>query len=400
MTTFKAQPYKLINSIQHYAWGSKGSEAFIPTLMGVAAEKDMPYAELWMGAHPKASSQVVLDGQEVPLNELIQRYPREILGASVADVFNNQLPFLFKVLSADHALSIQAHPNKAQARLLHAQSPELYPDENHKPEIAIALNQFSACIGFRSITEINQILINYPEITSFIGENVQPLSSSDDLRQLFSRLMQRATDNAEALTNTLMCLKERLTAGTAPRTAHEELFLALHKQYGDDIGLFVIFFLNLINLEPGEGVFLHAGVPHAYLKGTIIECMANSDNVVRAGLTPKHKDVTTLIDLLTYEYGPIEILKGDCDQHGCTYQTPAPEYEVNRISLSSEEVVQKTSTSVELLLVIEGIITVTWQQQSMSFERGNVVLIPAALEQYQFYSKTNAKVFRVLVPSD
>jgi mannose-6-phosphate isomerase len=137
------------NPIQNYDWGTRNKEAYIPQLLGIDAKPDTPYGELWLGAHPKAPSMVWVDGELTPLDQWISAHPIEVLGKAVARKFNGQLPFLLKVLSAGEALSIQAHPNKAQAKILHATDPLHYPDDNHKPEIAIALDSLTALVGIK-----------------------------------------------------------------------------------------------------------------------------------------------------------------------------------------------------------------------------------------------------------
>ncbi|OQA94318.1 MAG: Mannose-6-phosphate isomerase [Chloroflexi bacterium ADurb.Bin222] len=144
------RPFRLHNAIQPYPWGSRGAEAFIPRLLGIPAAPEQPYAELWIGAHPNAPSRVFLGDEPLSLATLIAREPVAMLGAAVAQRFDNQLPFLFKVLSAAEPLSIQAHPDKVQAERLHARDPQHYPDANHKPEVAIALDRLTALAGLKS----------------------------------------------------------------------------------------------------------------------------------------------------------------------------------------------------------------------------------------------------------
>ncbi len=148
------RPFKLLNKIQHYDWGTTNDNAFIPHLLGFSAVRDLPYAELWIGAHPSAPSDIVLQGRQSPLNKVIHDFPLEILGEYVARRFDNRFPFLLKVLSAARALSIQTHPDKEQAGKLHAADPAHYPDDNHKPEIAIALDSLTAIAGFRPPKDI------------------------------------------------------------------------------------------------------------------------------------------------------------------------------------------------------------------------------------------------------
>ena len=165
------QPYNLFNKVQNYDWGTKNEDAFIPKFLGIEAVKDLPYAELWIGAHPKAPSEIEIEGIKYPLNSVIDNFPLEVLGIRVSKKYNGKLPFLLKVLSAARALSIQLHPNKHQAEVLHAKDPKNYPDDNHKPEIAIALDSLNAIAGFRPADQIKEIFIKCPELKDFIGGN-------------------------------------------------------------------------------------------------------------------------------------------------------------------------------------------------------------------------------------
>ena len=166
------RPYLLENKIQQYAWGARGKKAFIPQLLGMETKLNEPYAELWIGIHPNAPSEIKMGDSLFSLTEFIQNHPVEILGQSVSSAFSGTLPFLLKVLSAGEALSIQAHPSKEQARHLHAQDPEHYPDDNHKPEIAIALDSLTALAGFKRFIELQQTLLTYPELSEFIDIDV------------------------------------------------------------------------------------------------------------------------------------------------------------------------------------------------------------------------------------
>ncbi len=400
---FLPRPYLLQNEIQHYKWGGKNEKAFIPQFIGIATEKDLPYAELWMGAHPKAPSKIQIDGEQYLLNRLIKKYPAEILGEAVARKFNNKLPFLFKVLSANEALSIQAHPNKQQAEILHARDADNYPDDNHKPEIAIALDELLALAGFQPIPALRTIFQRYPEIAAFIGEDIvaemrivrnDSPQASEIVKRMFSSLMYKSQTNKEELLAAIENLTSRLSE-KGELTDREKIFFELREIYpGADSGLFSLFLLNLIRLKKGEAVFLNAGIPHAYLKGNIIECMANSDNVVRAGLTPKFQDVATLVDILTYETTPITIQAAA----RIKYDTPVPEFAIEQIKLGVAEIETVETKGIQFLLIVDGEVSVEWGNETANFQKGQAVLIPASLKRYQLKSPGNANVFMVQVP--
>ncbi|PFH58022.1 hypothetical protein XA68_14246 [Ophiocordyceps unilateralis] len=327
--------FRLRCGVNSYAWGKKGSESAAARFAAatpsesLSIEPDTPYSELWMGSHPSNPSRDIVTG--CTLSEIFADN-KALLSADVAARYGDRLPFLLKVLSIDKALSIQAHPNKKLAEQLHARDPGNYPDDNHKPEMAIAITPFEGLCGFRPLTEIAHFLASVPPLRSLVGDdNARRLAAeattSDGnqdegrdeesaraaLRSAFGALMSSDSDAVSRELPRLVELARSEGAGFAgggvSSTAGRdlaELVTRLHGQFGSDIGLFVLFFLNLVRLQPGEALFLVADDIHAYLSGDIIECMAASDNVVRAGLTPKFKDVTTLVDMLTYRCAPIE----------------------------------------------------------------------------------------------
>jgi len=232
------------------------------------------------------------------------------------DSSSSALPYLFKVLSVAKALSIQAHPDKALAGRLHAARPDVYRDPNHKPEMALALTPFEAMCGFRDISEIASHLEQCPELSELLGAEAvaaitgatapageasasEAASPRSALRTAFASFMARAEDE-EAVSAAVASLVSGLEADESRLPALRGVLLRLNEQFPGDIGVFAPFWLNVLTLEPGQAIFLAANEPHAYLSGDCVECMACSDNVVRAGLTPKLKDVSTLVAMLTY----------------------------------------------------------------------------------------------------
>lgn len=281
-----------------------------------------------MGTHPSNPSKDLRTGRT--LLDLVQDN-QALLSQSITARYGNKLPFLFKILSIAKALSIQAHPNKKLAEQLHARDPKNYPDDNHKPEMAIALTQFEGLCGFRPPSEIVHFLNTVKSLRDFVGaETADAFSStikshegdeSEDakrdnkaaLQKLFGALLSKSQSALETATSALL---DEATAeaenfaggGAGPNSGkdHAELIKRLHGQFGADYGLFVQFLCNLVTMAPGEALFLRADDIHAYISGDIVECMAASDNVIRAGFTPKFKDVDTLVSTLTYNYAPIE----------------------------------------------------------------------------------------------
>ncbi|MGC9523595.1 MAG: mannose-6-phosphate isomerase, class I [Anaerolineae bacterium] len=409
------RPYRMHNQIQHYAWGKRNGDALIPALLGIDPEPGIPYAELWMGAHPKAPSEIELpDGTTVPLNEWIAAHPEATLGPEVMATYR-ELPFLLKILSAAESLSIQAHPTKAEAERLHALDPEHYPDTNHKPELAIALDGLTALTGFKPFPELQEVLTRYPEIAEFVGAPVaNAILEAEDptleeqkalARELFTAMIERAEADPDALMAAVDKLVSRLTAWFEGLREVEIRFLELQQRYGSrDIGLFALFLLNLIDLAPGEGLFTDAGVPHAYLSGNIIECMANSDNVVRVGLTPKFRDPQALLDIVDVTPKRPDILSGhpQMDRGGmirAVYETPAQEFEVHRWCLApgTERDMEK-GTGPAILLVIEGALDISWGDGHETFRQGEVVFLPACLPGYRVHARDGVEIFQADVP--
>lgn len=400
--------YKLHNFIQHYEWGTKGDDAFIPKLLGIIPE-DRPYAELWIGAHPRLSSKIYIDNELVSLNQLIEDYPSEILGAEVANRFYNKLPYLLKVLSAGKALSIQTHPNKTQAEELHKKDPKNYPDDNHKPEIAIVLDRLEALVGFQTPSQIRQNLSNYPILKTFLNEKAvenfensisNGFKNEKALEKIITSLMLNESNKNE-LQNCIESIAEQVIT-KEPLSKTDRLFLKLKKQYGIDIGLLTIFFLNHLDLSEGEAIFTPAGIPHAYLEGNIVECMANSDNVVRAGLTPKFKDVNTLLDILDYSKTNA-LISGNKEEIGIfKYTPPIQEFVIERIELSNDDKFSfNTNNRIEILLITEGKISLVIKDNNdaLLYSKGEVLLFPALVDKYSLISKTVSTVFRVTVPT-
>ncbi|KAE8709330.1 Mannose-6-phosphate isomerase 2 [Hibiscus syriacus] len=336
--------------VQNYDWGRCGTEAQVARLLalnsGAEIEPERPYAEFWMGTHDSGPSFLDDDngeGGNLGLKDWILKNPN-VLGHKVLKKWGPDLPFMFKVLSVAKPLSIQAHPDKELAKELHKLKPNIYKDANHKPEMALALTEFRALCGFITLEELKGVLIDVPEIVELVGtalaKQVLDIDRQDGaekakyaLRSVFTQLMSASKDMA---TKAISKLKSRLHVESQLRclTDKEQLVLHLDKQYPGDIGVVAAFFFNYVKLNPGEALYLGANEPHAYLSGECIECMATSDNVVRAGLTPKHRDIQTLCSMLTYKQGYPEILKGfPLSQYITRYLPPFEEFEVDRCIL-------------------------------------------------------------------
>ncbi|KAL1323170.1 hypothetical protein HN51_068232 [Arachis hypogaea] len=346
---------KLHCSVKNYDWGLPGRVSEVARLArlnsGSQLDPEKPYAELWMGTHDSGPSFLASNngGEMVTLKKWLSQNP-DFLGEKVLQNWGCDLPFLFKVLSVAKALSIQAHPDKELARTLHKLLPDVYKDGNHKPEMTLAMTEFEALCGFITLKELKALIHTVPEVARLIGaENADLVLQTSDqdgegkvkavLQAAFTHLMSA---NKERVTEAVNSLKFRLHDESKVRqlTDKEKLALQLEKQYPADVGVIAAFFLNYVKLAAGEALFLGANEPHAYLAGTCIECMATSDNVVRAGLTPKHRDVQTLCSMLTYKQGSPEILQGvPLNPYVNRYTPPFEEFEIDRCILPQGETV-------------------------------------------------------------
>ncbi|GAB4363856.1 MAG: mannose-6-phosphate isomerase, class I [Spirochaetales bacterium] len=293
---------KIIPRVQDYPWGSK---RWIPEFLGLPASDGKPWAELWYGAHSKAPSRV--DGSDADLLRWIKDDPDRILGSRVVHAFGPQLPFLLKLLAAAEPLSIQCHPTREQAREGYERENRLgipldspqrnYKDPNHKPEILLALHPCTALCGFRSPVAIlegfSRLVPLVPDLEEFF-----PLLERGDLAGFFRTFL---TLPRKVLGSWIRTCRTHLFREGDPARPEDRWFGRLADRYPDDPGCFAPFYLNLVELAPGEALFLEAGILHAYLMGFGIELMANSDNVLRGGLTSKHMDVEELLKIVRFE---------------------------------------------------------------------------------------------------
>ncbi|MFJ2742539.1 mannose-6-phosphate isomerase, class I [Streptomyces sp. NPDC087440] len=346
---------RLANTVRPYAWGSVTA---IPELLAVEPTGE-PQAELWMGAHPGAPSRITRPAPGIPgmtdrghaeaLSDVIAADPEGELGTAAVKKFGPRLPFLFKVLAAGAPLSLQVHPNLAQAQEGYADEERRhvpigavdrnYKDANHKPELICALTEFNGLCGFRVPTE---------SAAFFDALGVDSLKPYADL------LRARPEEAAlrEVLTAVLTADRTELAA-TVTATAHaaarlaadpatEPTAAAAYAAYADlahhfpgDPGVLAAILLNHVRLQPGEALFLGAGVPHAYLDGLGVEIMANSDNVLRCGLTPKHVDVPELLRVVRFEATDPGVLRPEATPDGEElYATPIDEFRLSRYVLA------------------------------------------------------------------
>ena len=399
---FEIKPFVLRNKIQHYEWGTRGEQAFIPRLLGIQSEGNRPYAELWIGAHPSAPSQVNISNDLIDLTELIKKHPVEILGETVFKRFGSNLPFLFKVLSAGKPLSIQAHPNKSQAVRLHRRDSIHYPDSNHKLEIAIAIDNLKALIGLLNIVELRKKLELYPPIQSFT-DRVLPgdstISEADEttiVKQFYSTLIRKSVGEPQLYGNLVESLAESIFTRGNRISEQEQLFLELKKCYpSSDVGLILILLMNLVQLTSGQALNISAGIPHAYISGNIIECMTNSDNVVRIGLTNKYKDVAALLEILDFSPNEVQVVNPDWRDGISIYRSSAEEFLVMNMKVA-ENFAQKiyTNDKVQIGLILNGQLELIWNSaEKLILKKGESVLLPACIKEYVIRSQDWAEVY-------
>ncbi|MBS9427274.1 mannose-6-phosphate isomerase [Photorhabdus akhurstii] len=371
---------KMINQIQHYSWGSKTA---LTDIYGVENPDNLPMAELWMGTHPKSSSFVTNPetGKPIALNELIASDPEKYLGKKVSDRFH-RLPFLFKVLCAAQPLSIQVHPDKKSAEEGFAKeniagipldsTERNYKDDNHKPELVYALTPFRAMNGFRPLNEIAQLLefviAAHPKIPYFIQT-----PNEQNLACLFSQLLNMGGKQKQLA---LGVLKSALNSRLGEPWDSIKKMTAF---YPDDNGLFIPLLLNVIELEPGQAMFLCARTPHAYLEGVALEVMANSDNVLRAGLTNKYMDIPELMANLDFVSKPTDTLFTLPEQEKTAKNFPVPvdDFAFSIYSLSKQPITLDNN-SASIVFCVEGQTVIQSGEHQLRIFPGESVFISAA----------------------
>ena len=415
---------KLDNPIQNYAWGSKTALA---RLQGRPASTE-PEAELWIGAHPQAPSAVTVAGRRVTLDRLVAERPAETLGP-VAQRFGPEVPFLLKVLAVAEPLSIQAHPSLAQAAEGFAReqadgiAPDApnrnYRDRNHKPELAVALEPYWMMSGFRSYAELVRHLeaVGVPELrAATVALRQRPTERA--LGSLLATALQlNDRQRAELVSRTVEHAASQLRAadrgtnaeGTGPQSgAVTEAEAAAHwverlaASYPGDAGVLSPYLLNVVHLAPGEGIFTGAGTLHAALSGTAVELQANSNNVLRGGLTVKHIDVPELLRVARFAPQEVAVLNPAADATGeRRYPTPAAEFALSSVALDrlprDTELFSATVDGPEILLLVHGDAVVTDAQgRSLDCRGGEALFVPATVAGYR--ARGTGLLFRARVP--
>lgn len=389
----KPRPLVLACGVQHYAWGDRD---FIPKLLGQSAPADRPHAELWIGAHHDLPASADVGGVPLPLDALIAAAPAALLGAETAVRYGGELPFLFKVLSAATPLSIQAHPTRALAEQGYAHEDRRgialkdprrnFRDRNHKPELLMALTDFHALRGFRPLEEIAAELAHYPALGAFTATLD---GTAGGLRRAYGELMRLPQPDIDALLAPVIAASRRRADDPADPgrdrcrwLLHADRLFSAEGHH--DRGLLAFLLLNLLHLRPGQAIFLPAGELHSYLAGAGLELMANSNNVLRGGLTTKHIDVDALLGILSVDPQAPAVCapRPVPDAPGLTvYAPPVDELALHRLAVGAGGAYALAPAAITLGLVLNGEATLTDNDTGAGAElrlgRGASFLVPA-----------------------
>lgn len=402
MPTPSARPFYLEGSLQHYAWGGYN---FLPNFLGKGNEERLPTAEIWYGAHPKSPSG--LKGTDRNLQQAIEQDPVRLLNPQVANRYTNRLPFLLKVLDVREMLSIQIHPTKRAAEEgfagEEANGPEReapnrnYRDDNHKPELGVALTDFYLLHGFKPVVEIEDSMMNFAPWR----KTLMPILAEKGVRGLYRYVMSANQQKIDEWLQPVVDMVDNQSMFPMSDVRHwvQQAVKLYSKEGHHDRGIFSLYWFNLVHLLPGEGIFQDAGIPHAYLHGTCIELMANSDNVLRGGLTPKHIDVNELLKHIDCSAVNPNILYPQIDGEEINwdrYETAAPDFELLVISRKSGETIYLyDSEGPSILLLTEGRISNHRYQLNLD-QRQRALFVPAGV-QIEFDVNADAKVYRAVV---
>lgn len=369
--------FLLENVIQPYPWGSRDS---INTLFGIANPEQQPQAEIWMGAHPNGCSKIQIANETVLLSDFINHNPEQTLGAETQQRFG-ELPFLFKVLAAAQALSIQVHPSKAQAEEGFAREDAAgiarnaanrnYKDPNHKPELVYALTPYMAMNGFRDFEETIALFdaLNAPALKQDVDAFRHNLTSQG-LQAFFKAMLELDGDKKSQALDALLSWANNNPDPLAV------LVVELNSQYPNDVGLLAPLMLNVLELQPGEAMFLDAGTPHAYIKGTGLEIMANSDNVLRAGLTPKYMDVEELVSSCKFAaLDKDKILTQPVESDG-EFNFPVPVEDFKFSVLKQPKNKPLTLNRAEILFAVDSDVTLQSGDETLVLTKGQSAFVP------------------------
>jgi len=394
--------YKLLGIHRHYEWGGK---AFIPQLMQIDNAIGKPFAEYWMGAHPSAPAMVETAEGLKALDQMIQEKKVDFLSTKTAAQFGS-LPYLFKILDVEKMLSIQVHPSKENAEkgFLKEQLAGVaidavnrnYKDQNHKPEVMVALSDFWLLHGFMPAIALKERLSSLAPLQTLL-----PVFGQDDYAGLYSHFMRLDQSAADDILKPLLEIAVLEVAAGKVNKTHPHWWA--NQYYGGivpasniDKGILSIYILNIVNVPKYQGVFQGAGLLHAYLEGQNIELMANSDNVLRGGLTPKHIDIEELLEHIKFEPTYPSILKGDFNHSKeVQFPCPVPDFGLTKITLSPGETYTNQTNSFEMFLLMQGNI----QLEGIDLKPGELAAVKAGSAYHiQSTGSETAVIFKSFVP--
>lgn len=352
---------ELIGSEQHYSWGSPSA---IPELVG-RAPNGRPVAEVWFGAHPAAPSRLAAESDSDLLTYLATEPGRGQLGEQALARFGAELPYLLKLIAPAAPLSLQVHPDLDQAQAGFAREEEagipreaadrLYPDANHKPELLFALSQFRALSGFRSPRRALELVRGLDaHLSDRLARILQDDPTAEGVRQAITVLLAPGGVSAEEVRAVVAACEQRMgTRGASVRI--DRTVALLGETYPGDPGAVAALLMNPVLLQPGEALFVPARTPHAYLSGLGVEVMANSNNVLRAGLTPKHIDPAELLDILDCVAAPPVRIAPEVVGHTRVFYAPVEDFELSVTKLAGQGGVDLPGHGPRIVLVIAGV---------------------------------------------
>jgi mannose-6-phosphate isomerase len=395
----------LNGEVKHYDWGGI---SFIPNLLHIENPQQKPFAEYWMGAHPQTDCTIsFVTGENILLKDFLAKNPEKKLGKKVFEKFGD-LPFLLKLLDVKNMLSIQVHPSKKQAAIGFAAENKKniplnsfarnYKDANHKPELMVALSEFYLLHGFKPENELLTILKKNSELKIF-----QKIFKKSGYFGLYKTAMEMPQEKVNEILKPIINRMVPLYHQNKLMKDDENFWAAkaaLHFAQPNiiDRGIFSIYFFNLLHLKIGEAIFQNAGVPHAYLEGCNVEIMANSDNVLRGGLTSKHIDTAELLKHTKCEATVPKIIHSAKNKKHIVYKTPVKDFELSSYTfVKGDEAIIETTTT-EIFLLTNGEAMLSDKKNKLTLKPGNIAAIAFNGDVIKIQAKENCRLFRARTP--
>lgn len=401
MKKINIKPYIIEPCFKYYDWGSYSS---IQKITGRIELEERTVAELWMGDHQSGPNSIKTDSGLTGFHEILESMPDEIMGIKSSTRFNGKLPFLFKLLASEKPLSIQAHPDKKQAErgferenILNIPLDDFtrgYKDRNHKPEIILALSDFTVMKGFLNFKNIKDNFSTYcPESSAFLFRGITVSSEEKMIKTFFKNMMTAGMHEIKYM------IKESLSFSKKENTLVSKLISKFSHFYSDDPGILSPLYLNSAVLEKGDALYVSAGELHAYVEGTGMELMANSDNVFRGGLTNKHVDRDELYEILKYSPSVIDKVEKISDKNETIYQTVSEEFILSEIVVDKDRnYASAEERSIEILFCCEGnaVITNGKDGNLLDVKKGECFFVPSFLKKY--YIKGEGTFYKAAIP--